>query len=245
MSKTNTPENPAQASTKPKQENGFLNIAFNVLLPVLILNKGHKYASPEVTLLVALAFPLGWGIFDLIKKRKWNPFSILGAVNVLVTGSLAIIGLDGIWFAIKEAFFPFAIGVAVWFSARTKKPFIRTLLFNPQVMRTELIEGKLQERNSIDSFEAHLRTCTQWLAISFFFSATLNFFLAQKIFTPLPMDLDATARSEMLNQQIAQMTTWSMAVIMVPSILFLVGILNHLMKGIKRETGLSMEEFLH
>src|SRR6476661_3851756 len=102
--------------SQPKQEHGLLNLVFNILIPVLILNKGSAKIGSLPALIIALAFPLGFGLFDLYKKRKWNPLSILGFTNVMVTGSLAVLGLGGIWFSLKEAFFPFLIGAFVWWS---------------------------------------------------------------------------------------------------------------------------------
>ncbi len=194
--------------------------------------------------MIALAFPLGFGLFDLYRKRKWNPLSILGFTNVLVTGGLAVLGLGGIWFSIKEAFFPFLIGAFVFWSASREKPFIRTFLLNANTMQMDLIEEKLRANEKEDEFKMHLRNSTRLLACSFFLSATMNFFLSQRIFLPLDPTLSSDAKSLLLNHQIAQMTTWSMAVILVPTMIFLVGILWYLLRGIRDLTGLQTEEIL-
>ena len=84
-------------------DNPIINILFNVAAPVFILNKLSAKLGSKEALLLALAFPLLYGAYDLIKKKKVNYFSLLGLLNVLATGSLAIMGLTGIWFAVKEA----------------------------------------------------------------------------------------------------------------------------------------------
>lgn len=237
-SKTETP-----LITK-KQDNGFLNIIFNVVIPVFILNKFSDDFGSLRALFLALAFPLAYGIYDLIQKKKWNPLSILGFLNVSVTGGLAVAGLDGIWFSIKEAFFPFIIGVFVWWSARGKKPFIKTVLMNPQLMDLEKIDSSLKEKSAEQDFEVHLQKSTKLLSLSFFLSAILNFGLAEYIFKPIDTTLLAEQRARVLNEQIAQMTTWSTVVIMVPSMIFLVFILWYLIRGIKKLTGLDMESIV-
>jgi hypothetical protein len=168
----------------------------------------------------------------------------LGFTNVMVTGSLAVAGLGGMWFSIKEAFFPLLIGLFVWFSSMRANPFIKSFLLNAHTMHIDLINEKLRTNQKEDEFLKHLQFSTKLLACSFFLSATLNFFLAQRIFLPLDPNLDGEAKSQLLNQQIAQMTTWSAMVIVVPSILFLMAILWHLLKGIRALTGLQTDEIL-
>lgn len=227
-----------------QKENGLLNIVFNVVIPVFILNKGSLKLGPALALVIALMFPLCFGLFDLWKKRKWNPFSILGFVNVTVTGSLALAGLGGIWFSIKEAFFPFIIGLFVWLSASKDKPLVETFLLNPQTMNLDLVNSKLDELQKRKEFRLHLAQSTRLLSFSFFLSALLNFMLAQYVFKPLDVSLSDVDRSIQLNQQIAQMTSYSAIVIVIPSTLFLIYILWHLLKGIRDLTGLTTEQIL-
>ncbi|MEN0058699.1 MAG: VC0807 family protein [Bdellovibrio sp.] len=228
----------------PQQENSFLNLIFNIVLPVLILNKLSKFVGPLAALILALAFPLGYGIYDLLKRKKVNAFSALGLLNVLLTGGLALMGLHGFWFAVKEAAFPALVGAFVLGSAFTKRPFIETLFLNPAIMKVEVLEQRLQEHGKQMEFHEHMRKATMWLSLSFVFSAVLNFVLARRIFINIDPQLSAEAQSVVLNEQIADMTAWSMAVIMVPSILFLLGIFWYLMKGIKEFAGLKTDELL-
>lgn len=228
----------------PPKENGLLNLVFNIVLPVLILNKLSKFIGPLWALILALAFPLGYGAYDLIKRKKFNAFSALGLLNVLFTGGLALLGLNGFWFAVKEAAFPALVGLFVLGSAFTKKPFIEALFLNPSLMKVELLEERLKEHGKQKDFHDHMKKATVWLSLSFAFSAVCNFVLARKIFINIDTTLSADAQSTVLNEQIAQMTTWSMGIIMVPSMIFLMGIFWYLMKGIKAYSGLSTEELL-
>jgi hypothetical protein len=243
MSLSNTLRYMSEISQAPK-ENPILSLAINVILPVLILNKLSVKIGPINALMLGLALPLLYGAYDFFKKKHWNWISILGFLNVAVTGGLALTGLSGIWFSIKEAFFPLLIGLFVIFSAFTAKPFVQTLLLNPQLMKLDLIDAKLAEKNSLDLFRIHLRNSTLLLAASFFLSAILNFVLAQRIFLPLDSMADAEAKAIQLNQQIAEMTSYSTIVIMVPSMIFLIFILWYLLSGIRKITGLKTEDFL-
>lgn len=228
----------------PSKENGFLNLIFNIIIPVLILNKLSKIIGPLYALILALIFPLGYGAYDLIKRKKTNAFSVLGLLNVALTGGLAVLGLNGFWFAVKEAAFPTLVGSFVLGSAFTKKPFIEALFLNPTIMKVDLLEQKLIEKNKQKEFHGHLKKATIWLSLSFAFSAVLNFVLARRIFTNIDPNLSKEAQSLILNEQIANMTAWSMGVIMVPSIIFLLIIFWYLMHGIKSYAGLETKDLM-
>jgi hypothetical protein len=239
-------ENASSASTAPvsKPENPLLNILFNIVIPILILNKGSKLVGSVTALAVALAFPLSYGIYDYFKRRKTNAISILGLLNVLVTGSLAIFKIHGIWFAVKEAAFPLLVGLFVFGSAFTKNPFIATLFLNPQLIDVERLKTQLALRNTEPAFKALLKKATMWISLSFAFSAVFNFILAVRIFLPIDAQLSAEAQSVALNEQIASMTTWAMMVIALPSMVFLVAIFIFLSRGMQKLSGLTEDELL-
>ena len=113
---------------KPKRENLLLNLACNIAIPTIVLMKlsDENRLGPQWGMAVALLFPLAYGVYDLIQRKKTNLFSILGIASVLLTGGLNQVKADGMWFAIKEASIPTLLGVAVLLSMRTKRPNMNT-----------------------------------------------------------------------------------------------------------------------
>lgn len=228
----------------PGQENTILNLLFNIVIPVFILNKLTARLGPGPALLLALAFPLSYGAYDLIRRRKANPFSLLGLLNILITGGLAWIGINGFWFAVKEAAFPLLIGIFVLASSWGKKPAVAMLFVNPALFHMDRMNESLKQHGREKEFEQLLKRATRWLAGSFFLSATLNFLLAERIFLPMADNLDEAAKSVLLNDQIATMTQWSLLVILLPSMIFLSGILYGLIVKVRALTGLKDDEFM-
>lgn len=226
-----------------KPDNPLLNLIFNIFLPIFILNKGHNLLglSSFWTLILALTFPFGFGLYDLLKNKKTNFLSILGLINVSITGSLALLGLGGIWFSVKEAAFPLLVGLFVAFSSRSKKPFMETLFFNPSLVNTELIDEKLNQSNSGEAFSKLMKKSTLLLSISFLISGLVNFILAERIFLPLE-NLSPEQHSLALNAQLAEMTKWSMAVLLIPSMIFMMGLFFYVVKKIETLTGLTQEQ---
>ncbi len=219
-----------------KQENQFISLVFNIIVPVMILNKGSNILGTTNALLIALAFPLGYGLYDYSQRRKMNFISLLGLLNVALTGGLALSGLTGIWFAIKEAAFPALIGCFVLGSAFTKKPFVTTIFLNDQFVKTHLIDEKVSELNIHKDMESLLKLSTILLSMSFALSAFLNFALAKYIFKPIdPLSFNGAV---VLNEQIAQMTSWSFVVIMIPTITFLAGVFWFFINRLTKLTGI-------
>ncbi len=224
----------------PRQENLLLNLAFNIILPALILSKlsSEERLGPMGALVAGLAFPLGYGIYDLITRRKWNLFSIVGVASVTLTGGLGLMEAEGLWFAIKEAAVPAMFAVAVVVTLPTRKPLVRALIFNEAVIDVPKVEAALAEHGTRREFDALLRTSTWFLAGSFALSAALNFVLARMI-------LESPAGTPEFTAELGRMTWLSWPVIVLPSMAIMVFILWRLFGGIHRLTGLGMEELMH
>jgi hypothetical protein len=244
--------NPENSSTPKKQEvkkeNTFLNLGFNILLPILILSKGKKWFGGMLEpyfenvaipiLVIAIAFPVVYFIYDYFKRAKYNIFSILGLISVLMTGGIGILEIPTEWFAVKEASIPFLLGLAVMISLKTPYPLIRTLLYNPEIIDVDKVHARLEAHGKQDAFDQLLVKCTWLLAGSFLLSATLNFVLARWIVVS-PSGTDA------FNAEVSKMMAWSWPVIAVPSMIIMMVALWLLLGGIKKMTGLELEEVMH
>ena len=228
-----------------KQQNSFSHILFNILIPVLILNKGHKYGlDAKVAVIVALSFPLFFSIKSLVQNKRIDFVSLLGLLNVMISGILTLLTLGGIWFAIKEAAFPILIGSFVFGSSFTKSPFFETLFLNPTTFDTKKVEERLDSEAKKNDFALLMRHLTKLLSISFVISGSLNFILALQIFTPLSDALTEVQKQELLNEQLSHMTLYSMGIILVPSMIFLASLIFYAFKKINQLTGLTTDELL-
>jgi hypothetical protein len=219
-----------------KKENLLLNLVFNMVLPSLVLSKlsTEDRLGPAGGLVVALLFPLGYGVWDFVTRRKTNFISVIGFLSVLLTGGLGLLHVGGLGFAIKEAAVPAVIGLAVLISLKSKSPLVRTMLYNDQVIDVVRVEQALHARGSRPAFDRLLVSASCFLALSFLVSAALNFGLAQYLLKSPP----ATAE---FNAELAKMNLLSWPVIVVPSMLMMVFSLWQLLGGIKRLTGLELE----
>ena len=223
----------------PKPESLLLNIACNVAAPGFMLTKGAKllHLEPKAALVVALAFPLGYGLYDAVTRRNFNFLSALGFTSTLATGGLGLLKLEPFWFAGKEAVVPTLIGLTVIVSQWTKKPLVRSILFNEQVVDVLRVETALAAHNHRAAFTRLLANASALLAGSFFLSAVLNFALARYLITALPDTPE-------FNEQLGKMTWMSWPVIVVPSMAIMMLAMWRLFKGLEKLTGLTMDEIL-
>jgi intracellular septation protein A len=214
--------------TPPQKENLLLNLACNVAAPAVILSKFSDRLGAKNALILALSFPLAYGLYDLIKRRNFNFLSALGFTSTLATGGLGLLKLEPFWFAVKEATVPTLIGLAVIVSQWTKKPLVRMMLFNEQV---------IDARNQRAAFLNLMSTSSWLLAGSFALSAALNFILARIIITAMP-------DTPLFNEQLGRLTWISYIVIMLPSLAIMIVALWRLIKGLERLSGLTLDEIL-
>ncbi len=228
-----------------KPENPWLNIGFNVILPAIVLMKGDDLLRNRAGLgesdavlgafVLALLFPLGYGLRDLIVRRKWNFFSILGLISVLLMGGIGLLRLPPEWVAVKEALVPTIIGLVVIGSHWIGRPLVEVFLFRPEIFEVEKIRRRLEERGTEADFERVLKQSNLWLAFSFGISAVLNFGLARWI-------VRSEAGTEAFNDEIGRMTLLSYPVIVIPSLVITFFALSLILKGLKAHAGLELEE---
>lgn len=225
---------PAQHKPRP-----LIDLLVSILLPSIILMKlsGDDNLGATNALLLALAFPVGWGLFELVQYRKFNFIALLGVISVLLTGGIGVLQLDTRWLAIKEAAVPGVIVLAVLISTRTRYPLIRTLLYNEKVINVALVQERLQERGLVDIFNLRLLRATYFLAGTFFFSSAMNYIVAKWIVV-------SPAGTEAFNEELGQMTLVSYPMIAIPSMIMMMAILFYLWRTIHGLTGLSMEEIM-
>ena len=234
-----------------KKENPIISIFFNLVIPVVILKNGNNLLGFEknligietsvLVLIFALLFPLFYFLNDLRINTKVNFISILGFVNVLLTGLIGIFGekygISRNWFIIKESIIPLIIGLLVLLSMKSKTPLVKELIYNPVLFNIKKINENFPE-NSNDDFNKIFYHSTYLISASFLLSSIIQFFLASFIVTVDPGHSD-------FNNQVGTMTWVSYFVVMAPCMSMFGFALWKLIVGIKRITGLETDQILN
>ncbi|MEM0912219.1 MAG: VC0807 family protein [Pseudomonadota bacterium] len=232
----------SEAASQPekKQEGIFGNLIFNIAIPVVIMSylSKEEYLGPMWSVVVALSFPLCYGLYDFKRSHKVNFFSILGIVSVLLTGGIALLKLPAQYIAIKEASIPLLIGIAVLVSQFTKTPLVKVLVLNDQIINWPKLNESLAQKQKLAEFSEKIKFSSYIVASSFFLSAVLNYLLAKWILVSEPGTTEYT-------EELGRMTALSYPVIVIPSMILLLGALFYLFKQINKCTGEPIENFLN
>jgi hypothetical protein len=221
-------------------ENPWISLAINIAIPAIILMKlsSDDRLGPVAALVLALSFPLGYGLVDFARQRRVNFISALGFVSILLTGGIGLLQLDPRWIAIKEAAVPGVIGLAVVISMRTRYPIVRSLLYSEKIIDVPAVDAALERYGNRQQFDRTLNVASWLLAGSFFLSAVLNFVLARII-------VRSPAGTVAFNEELGRMTALSYPVIALPSMAVMMIALWYLLKSIRSLTHMDLEEIFH
>jgi hypothetical protein len=227
------------ATTRTRKPRPMIDLLVSLVIPSIILMKfsGAEHLGATTALIVALAFPLSWGLLEFFRYRQFNFIALLGLVSIVLTGGIGLLQLDPQWLAVKEAAIPGLIGIGVLLSTYTRYPLIRMLVYNPKFINVDRIRQRLNESNSGRAFETRLQNATYLLASTFLFSSVMNYILAKSVVT-------SPAGSASFNEELGQMTLLSYPVIAIPSMLMMMSIFYYLWRTINGLTGLKLEEIL-
>lgn len=234
-----TQQEPIQQTQEEPKQRPFVDLIVSIIIPSIILMKlsGEDKLGPAGGLIVALAFPIIWGLYELISNRKRNYIALLGIVSVLLTGGIGLLKIDAQWLAVKEAAIPLILGIGVLVANKMGFPIVRKLLFNPKLMNVERVESALAKNNNKPEFEMKLDRANLFFAGTFLFSAIMNYVLAKVIVT-------SESGSAAFNEELGKMTLLSYPMIAIPSTIMMLAIFYFIWRTVNRLTGLKLEEVL-
>jgi len=217
----------------PARANPLLEIGLTIIVPSLVLMQGSDWLGNGPALLLALAFPVGWGVWDAMRRRKLNWLSVVGVASTLLTGGIGLLALDAYWFAVKEGAVPALMALVIAASAWTRHPLIHALVFDAALLDVERIRHALAARGADAAFEQRLRQGTLLLALVFLFSALASYALARYFVHSAP-------GSEAFNRELGRLTLLSYPLIALPTMLLMMAVLYWLAGCARALTGLAL-----
>ena len=247
---------------KNKKENPFLSLLFNIFIPVIILKNGNKWIDnlltkyhgeewahqsstiidiSSIVFFVALIFPVIYFIYDLLNRKNINFISILGFINILLTGGIGIfgarLGLSKIWFILKEGMLPMLIGLMLILMSKYRQSSFTNILLNKVLFDIKKIKSYIKDDRQ-QEFENVVRKTGFYLITGFFVSSIIQFILAFLIVKSNPGDPS-------FSNEVSTMTWVSYIAVLLPTALILGKGFLDFISGIETITGLKKEEFIN
>ena len=242
-----------------KTEKPLHSVLFNIFIPVLILKNGNKWLDkyfgdtknihkwmdyldyPSLVFAIALIFPLAYFIYDFINRKNINLISILGFINILLTGGIGVfgskLGLTKNWFILKEGLLPLVIGLSLFLMSIFKKESFHNIFLNELMFQKDKIINSIDD-NLKSEFEMVLKVTGYYFISGFVVSSMIQFFLASIIVVSNPGDTS-------FNEEVSTMTWVSYIAVLLPTMIILGKGFMGLISGIEKLTGMKKEEFLN
>lgn len=225
--------------SKKTKERPILSLVISIIIPAIILSEfsNDRYLGVLPGFLIALAFPIGQCLYEIIKSRKPGFISIIGFISIFLTGIIGVLELPTKWLAVKEATVPLIIGLAVVLSRNSRYPLVKKIFFNDTLLDMQRIDTVLEEKNAKGQMEKALTISTYMIGCSFLLSAALNFILTRLIVT-------SPTGTEAFNTELGKLTVLSYPIIALPATVVMVAAIWYLFHRLKKITGLEFEELI-
>ena len=242
-----------------EREKPWYSITFNILIPVVVLKNGNKWLNkyfegtenihrwtdyldyPSLVFATALIFPFAYFIYDFITKKNINVISILGFINILLTGGIGVFGskfgLTKNWFILKEGLLPLVIGFSLFLMSIFKKESFYNIFLNELMFKKDKIINSIDD-NLKSEFDRVLKVTGYYFISGFVVSSIIQFFLASMIVVSNPGDTS-------FNEEVSTMTWVSYIAVLLPTMIILGKGFMGLITGIEKLTGMKKEEFLN
>ncbi|MDR0679834.1 MAG: hypothetical protein LBF42_02250 [Puniceicoccales bacterium] len=227
-------------ANKSKRGNLCINFGINIFIPAVVMMMFDDWfgISPELALISALSFPLGYGVFDLIKEHKWSLFSTVGFFSVLITGGIGLLKLPREWIATKEASVPMIFFLFIVVSSFSKRTFLEKLLFDENILNSDSVYARLRTEEQKTKLHKVMLRASIILAFSFLLSAVLNFWLAKIV-------IRSESGSVQFTKELGRMVALSYPIIVIPCTIVLYYMMHYTVKKLECLTGLSADEILN
>lgn len=224
-------QNTVRRAQNPKRI--FLDLIFSILIPSFLLTRGDQFipVDPVTLFFIALAFPTGYGLYDLFIKKYVNIISILGFVNTLLSGVVVIFEASKFFIVVKEAGFPLLIGVALLYYNKSVAEFIRVVtddMFDKARILTKISSKTLDE---------WYKKIALQFTYPFFLSAFLNLVITYII-------IQSPTGTEAFNEEMGRLIFWGFLGIAIPTTIATMVILILGVLKLQKLTGLKFEELM-
>jgi len=227
---------PAPSPIARKPENPWLNLVCNVVLPTVVLMRLSGW-NLTAAVLVACAFPIGYGVYDWVVRREINFLSILGLVAVGLKGVFTLAGKDPMWIACSESALPLLFGGAILWTSRWEVPLVQRFLLSPQMFDLDRVRRLLALRGNGERLRPLMVQSSVAYAGTMLLSAVLNFVLARAI-------LRADPGTPEFGEQLGKLNGLQYPVIALPLTALTLLIFVWLMRRLGELTGSPVQELM-
>jgi intracellular septation protein A len=209
----------------------------NLVIPLVILTRFSDEGKLGATgaLLLALAFPVVYELYNVRKRRKFSLVSALAIGGILVTGVIGLLGLSEGWLAVRRSVPYLAMAAVLIVSAALRRPVLSALL--PHILEMGKINAAAQKKRTSSMLEQSIRRSGYILGGVLLAIAAASYVLTRVMIT-------GDAGTSVFNQEYARLRVVSLVGINVLLFVSLTAAIYYLGRSIEKLTGLDIDDLM-
>lgn len=229
--------NKLASQKKTPEQSAVLQFIVSFIIPIIILTRfsGESSLGPTKGLLLALAFPIAFEIYNVKKRKKLSMFSLLAIGGIIVTGAISLLGLSEGWLAVRRAVPYLAMSVAILVPVRIKHSILNALL--PQMLDMNKIISGAQKRHTLTELEQSINRTSYILSSIFFIIAVASYVLTKMVIV-------SQTGTTGFNEEYARLRVLSLPIITLPLLVGFTGAILYLTHAIEKLTGLDTDSII-
>lgn len=224
-------------TSQPSRSATLVQLLVSFVIPVIILARfsGEAQLGPARGMLLALAFPVGYEVYNFFTHKKPSYLSLFAIGGILLTGGISLLGLSEDWLAVRRAVPYLAAALVIMGSIIIKRPLLPALL--PYFLDMDLLAKHTRGKRARAALERTLTRCSVMLSILLLILAIISFVLTKALILS-PTDTSA------FNQEFAKLRLVSLAAVTLPLLVGVTALLFYLVSSLEKLTGLEFDQIL-
>jgi intracellular septation protein A len=222
---------------KSNQPPLLVQFVINFVIPLVILTRFSDESQLGATrgLLLALAFPVVYELYNVRKRRKLSVVSALAIGGILVTGAIGLLGLSEGWLAVRRSVPYFAMSLAVLISIGLKRPLLSLLL--PHILDMKKVGAAAKKKQMSDVLAMLIQRAGLLLSGVLLAIGMISFALTKIV-------IMSEVGTSGFNQEYARLRLWSLAATTLPLFIGMTGVIFYLARSIEKLTGLDIDDLM-
>ena len=227
----------ANQTARDHKPSPLLQFIVNFAIPIFILTRfsSESQLGPIKSMLLALAFPVAFEIYNIHKRKKLSMLSIVAICGIVVTGAISLLGLSEGWLAIRRSVPYLAVALAVIVSILIKRPLLNLLL--KHVIDMERVDAAARKNQTLHTLNQHINRTGYIVSTLFFITSIASYALTRIVITN-------NAGTSKFNEEYARLRLLSIPLITLPLLIGFVATIMYLLAKAENLTGLQTEELL-
>lgn len=221
---------------QPTLKQTLLQLTANFVLPLFVLTRMNQQLGATKALLLALAFPVVYELYNIMKNKKVSMVSLIAIGGIIVTGGLSLLHLGPTWLAVRRAVPYLFISFIILGAELLGKSLIKPVM--AQVFDEDKLAKAVKAAGSSDQYASFLKKLSYLVSGMFLVVSVLSYAVTKAVVT-------SSADLAAFNQEYAKLRVLSIPYITLPMLMCVVLIVWYAISQVEKITKTDSEALMH